>query len=76
MTKRKNPVVYAARDKEFQSDCVCVYARRPTQKGGDFNNSNGWWHLFDHKQFSRITGLKLKPGECKAIRINVEVVKP
>lgn len=29
----------------------------------------------EHKVWAKLTGLKLKPGECKAIRFSVEVIK-
>ena len=61
MTKRKNPVISVWR-KRFSYERVWLISHtKPIVS-------------LCYKQFSRVTGLKLKPGESKRIRINVEVV--
>ena len=78
--KRKNPVVWAGRGTGFNKDLVTLNGNKPpfvTHLVGQ-----GEWYgkrflkTVCYRQFSRVTGLKLKPGECKAIRFSVEVVKP
>lgn len=61
MTKRKNPVVKVDRNGMYDEVLISRRGRKIA--------------YLCYRQFARYTGLKLKPGECKAIRINVEVVK-
>ena len=77
MTNRKNPVAWVSRAQ--LSDMAVIWPKHPA-----WNAINMIWEDADDgsliariasRQLSKLTGLKLKPGECKAIRINVEVVK-
>lgn len=80
MTKRKNPVVWVSRNKLSYRGHVRLWndIPRPDRDRDYLTFRNKYSDLISchcYSLFSRYTGFKLKPGECKAIRINVEVCK-
>lgn len=67
---------YVTRNKELGADWCSLWRRKTPPKidryRGYTNSQRGYLRLVCYRTFSRITGLKLKPGECKEIRLVIE----
>lgn len=76
---RKGRMVYVSRDAFNDTEGVELYLRKPV-----WSESSKWWFSsvpngskligFCYPEWLRITGFKIKPGECKRVRIRVEEV--
>jgi len=75
INKRRKPGrrVYLSRDdREHGDDGIEVYLRKPK-----WHEDSQWWHSkhgkltsFCYQEFQRVTGFRIKPGECVRGRIN------
>lgn len=80
MTRKRNPVVWVTRENPCDG-IVQLWATKPKIMRLLNSRFQWWWDGRSrltsecYSQFYRITGLKLEPGECKQIRINVEVLE-
>jgi len=65
--------VYLSRD-YYANAVVDVNTRKPQQRGTIYYSMGG--HLIDlcPDDLVRVTGFKIKPGECKRVRIEIKEV--
>ena len=81
--KRKGRMVWISRDPErVEMEAGAqyeIYLRKPrlwtfrTEKSCVFSSKN-LVYVFCGEQFERITGFTLKQGECKKVRVSIEIV--
>lgn len=68
--------VYLSRD-TAEGDWYSMFSKKPQLMQGWWKPSGDSFRRIDHfcpEDFERITRYKLKPGECKRVRINIEEV--
>jgi len=67
--------VYLSRDGRGGGN-VELYLHKPTYSQNQqwFFETDGCETFFCYEEFLRITGFKIKPGECKRVRIEIKEV--
>lgn len=74
----KGIIVWLARDEDYPGpDYILFRGRKPTLTQGMYCSDKNCVHVssFCSRDFERQTRYRLKPGECKRVRISVEEVK-
>lgn len=70
----KTFTVWVSRDNiPLDDPALDMWRKKPKAWGRSFDG-NTWLYEFCHKEFSRLTGVKLKPGEKRKLTISVEEV--
>ncbi len=69
--------LWLARDKGiYKSDWICMYDGKPKWNDECDEYYDDGMHKFRYKDFRNITGITLKPGECRKIKsIKIELEK-
>ncbi len=69
--------LWLARDKDsYNSDWITMYEKKPEWNNEYQKYGSDEIHVFWYKDFKSITGITLKPGECRKIKsIKIELEK-
>lgn len=65
--------LYLTRDEGWGVEAeVDIWYRKPKKRDRTYGYNTAWLDSFCYRMFLKATGFKLKPGECKRVRITVE----